>query len=110
MSAGRWTLSPIACGAGGAFALGVSWMTTAKESPIIYVDFSISGLRMAILRDELARTHRLLRAIVLDNGLKNTGRAMFEWSHKHGVELRFIQQGQTHPECLRRKFHRQIAR
>jgi hypothetical protein len=60
---------------------------------------------MAILLDELARTHRLSQAIVLDNGLKNTSRAMFAWSQKHGVELRFIQEGQTHPECLRGEFH-----
>jgi putative transposase len=82
----------------------------SKESPMIYVDFSISGVRMAILLDELARTRRLPQAIVLDNGPENTSRAMFEWSHKHAIELRFIQQGQTHPERLRRKFHRQIPR
>ena len=82
----------------------------SKKSPMIYVDCSISGLRMAILLDELAPTRRLAEAIVLDNGPENTSRAMFEWSHKHGIELRFIQQGQTHPKRLRRKFYRQIPR
>ena len=65
----------------------------SKESPAILADFSISGMRVAGLLDELAVRHGLPEEIVSDNGPEFTSRAMFEWAQKTGVRLRFIQPG-----------------
>lgn len=65
----------------------------SKECPTILADFSIPGLRIANLLDRLAARHGLPGEIVSDNGPEFTSRAMFEWSQRTGVRLRFIQPG-----------------
>jgi putative transposase len=57
------------------------------------VDLSISGARLARYLDELAELRGLPEEIVLDNGPEGTSRAMFEWSERTGVRLRFIEPG-----------------
>jgi putative transposase len=57
------------------------------------VDVSISGARLARYLDELAEHHGLPQEIVLDNGPEGTSRAMFQWSERTGVRLRFIEPG-----------------
>jgi putative transposase len=64
-----------------------------KEIPAILADTSISGARVAGLLDDLAARHGLPKGIVSDNGPEFTSRAMFEWSQRSGVRLRFIQPG-----------------
>ncbi len=57
------------------------------------VDVSISGARVARYLDDLALLHGLPEEIVIDNGPEGTSRAMFEWSERSGVRLRFIEPG-----------------
>jgi putative transposase len=57
------------------------------------VDLSISGARVARYLDELAGRCGLPEEIVLDNGPEGTSRAMFNWSERTGVRLRFIEPG-----------------
>jgi putative transposase len=57
------------------------------------VDLSISGARVARYLDELAGHLGLPDEIVLDNGPEGTSRAMFGWSERTGVRLRFIEPG-----------------
>jgi putative transposase len=57
------------------------------------VDLSISGARVARYLDELATRFGLPEEIVLDNGPEGTSRAMFVWSERTGVRLRFIEPG-----------------
>lgn len=57
------------------------------------VDVSITGARLARYLDDLALLHGHLEEIILDNGTEGTGRAMFEWSERTGVLLRFIEPG-----------------
>ena len=57
------------------------------------VDLSISGARVARYLDELAGCFGLPEEIVLDNGPEGTSRAMFDWSERTGVRLRFIEPG-----------------
>jgi putative transposase len=51
--------------------------------------------RRAVVRvlDELTCWHGLPEEIVIDNGPECTGRALFAWSARTGVRLRFIQPG-----------------
>ena len=64
-----------------------------RESPGQLVDLSISGQRVTRLLDQLAIRHGLPEEIVMDNGSEFTSKAMFLWSLKTGVQLRFIQPG-----------------
>ena len=57
------------------------------------VDLAISGARMARFLDELALRFGLPEEIVLDNGSEGTSKAMFDWSERTGVRLRFIEPG-----------------
>ena len=65
----------------------------ARESPALPADFSIAGTRVVRLLDELASRRGLPAEIVMDNGPEFTGRALFAWSARPGVRLRFIQPG-----------------
>ena len=77
--------SPTIAGSGSS----TSWTTTAGS----VVDLSISGARVARYLDELAGHLGLPDEIVLDNGPEGTSRAMFGWSERTGVRLRFIEPG-----------------
>ncbi len=57
------------------------------------VDVSITGARVARFLDELGLEFDLPEEIVLDNRPEGTSRAMFEWSERTGVRLRFIEPG-----------------
>lgn len=57
------------------------------------VDVSISGARIARFLGELALRVGLPEEIVLDDGPQGTSRAMFDWSERTGVRLRFIEPG-----------------
>ena len=65
----------------------------SRFCPNQIVDVSISGARVARHLDDLALLHGLPEEIVLDNGPEGTSRAMFDWSERTGVRLRFIEPG-----------------
>jgi putative transposase len=64
-----------------------------RASPALLADFAIGGERVVRVLDELAARHGLPEEIVMDNGPEFTGRALFAWSARTGVRLRFIQPG-----------------
>ena len=57
------------------------------------VDVSIPGARVARYLDDLALRVGLPEEIILDNGPEGTSKAMFDWSERTGVRLRFIEPG-----------------
>lgn len=94
----------------------------SKICPGQIVDLSIPGARVARFLDDLALLHGLPEEIVLDNGPEGTSRAMFEWSQKTGVRLRFIEPGKPvqnafvesfngrfRDECLNQHWFRSIG-
>jgi putative transposase len=64
-----------------------------RECPVIAVDFSLSGARVARVLDQLAVTRGLPSVIVCDNGPEFASRALDEWAHTRGVTLDFIEPG-----------------
>ena len=50
-------------------------------------------MRLARFLDALGQRYGFPKEIVLDNGLEGTSRAMFDWSERTGVILRFIEPG-----------------
>ena len=57
------------------------------------IDVSIPGARVARFLDDLALRIGLPEEIILDNGPEGTSKAMFDWSERTGVRLRFIEPG-----------------
>ena len=53
----------------------------------------ISGEKLAAFLDDLSEICGLPKEIVLDNGPEGTSKAMFDWSERTGVALRFIEPG-----------------
>ena len=72
------------------------------------VDLSITGARLARFLDSLAPTWGLPEEIVLDNGPEGTGRAMFDWSERTGVGLRFIEPGKPVQNAFVESFNGQL--
>jgi putative transposase len=64
-----------------------------RESPVIEVDLSLPGGRVAQVLDRVAGHRGLPRSIRVDNGPEFTGRALDEWAHLRSVKLEFIRPG-----------------
>jgi putative transposase len=64
-----------------------------REFPLIAVDTSLPGTRVAEALDHLARRRRLPARIVCDNGPEFTSRAFLAWAQRRGVRLQFIRPG-----------------
>lgn len=65
----------------------------SRESPIIVVDTSLPGQRVAQILDGLGGARGLPKTIVCDNGPEFTGSALDRWAHERGVKLAFIRPG-----------------
>lgn len=65
----------------------------SKFCPGQIVDVSISGEKLAAFLDDIGEIRGLPKEIVLDNGPEGTSKAMFDWSERTGVRLRFIEPG-----------------
>jgi len=72
------------------------------------VDVSISGARITRFLDDLALRTGLPKEIVLDNGPEGTSKAMFDWSEKTGVRLRFIEPGKPVQNAFVESFNGKI--
>lgn len=72
------------------------------------VDVSISGARITRFLDDLALRVGLPKEIVLDNGPEGTSKAMFDWSEKTGVRLRFIAPGKPLQNAFVESFNGKI--
>lgn len=64
-----------------------------KESIVIEVDTSISGLRVARVLDRLAEHRPLPKMIRVDHGPEFTSLALDAWAHARDVKLAFTQPG-----------------
>ncbi len=75
-----------------------------RECPTITVDVSLPGTRVVRELERLDLTRGLPEEIVMDNGPELTSRAMFEWSQRTGVRLRFIQPGKPMQNAFAESF------
>lgn len=77
----------------------------SREWPLVIVDTSISGARLVRALEEYAKTHRLPKVIILDNGTEFTSAVFLAWAEKHGIELRFIQPGKPNQNAFVESFN-----
>ena len=76
-----------------------------RECLAIHVDQSISGARVTKVLDSLQVRHGRPTAIVTDNGTEFKSNAMFRWSQKTGVGLRFIEPGKPSQNAFIESFN-----
>ena len=79
-----------------------------RESPVIEVDLSLPGARVAQVLDRVSRRRGLPRSIRLDNEPEFTGRALDEWAHRRGVKLEFIRPGKPVENAFIESFNGRI--
>jgi len=65
----------------------------SRESPLLYADFSIPGVRVVRLFEELSRTRSLPQALVMDNGPETSCHAFQRWAQDNGIDLHYIDPG-----------------
>jgi len=65
----------------------------SRECPLIEVDTSINGRRVAAVLDRLADVRGLPQSITVDHGPEFEGRVLDEWAYLGGVRLNFIRPG-----------------
>lgn len=65
----------------------------SRECPLIEVDTSIGGGRVARVLDRLSEIRGLPESITVDNGPEFAGKTLDEWAYRNGVKLNFIQPG-----------------
>ncbi|MEK6356076.1 MAG: integrase core domain-containing protein [Burkholderia cenocepacia] len=64
-----------------------------RECPHIEVDFSLTGVRVARVLEQLRQRGRQPNLIQVDNGPEFVSKALDAWAHEHGVKLQFIRPG-----------------
>lgn len=65
----------------------------SREAIIQHADFSISGVRLTRLFDDLKKIRILPDQIVCDNGSEFTSKAFRRWAKENGVEIHYIEKG-----------------
>jgi putative transposase len=65
----------------------------SKECPVLEVDHSLTGQRVARVLDRIALTRGLPDVITVDNGPEFISKALDAWAYSNNVKLHFIQPG-----------------
>ena len=65
----------------------------SRECPVLEVDHSLTGKRVARVLERIALTRGLPEAITVDNGPEFISKALDLWAFENDVKLRFIQPG-----------------
>ena len=65
----------------------------SRKCPLLYADFSIPGLRVVRLFEELARSDSLPQAMVMDNGPETSCHAFQRWAQENKIDLHYIDPG-----------------
>ena len=76
-----------------------------KESVAIVVARRMGGDEVARILDEICRFRGYPRAIRTDQGPEFTGRALDQWAHARGVEMRLIQPGKPTQDAYIERFN-----
>jgi len=75
------------------------------EAVAIEVERAISGLTVTRVLERLALSRGLPRVIRTDNGKEFCGKAMVEWAHARGLDLRLIEPGKPNQNAYVESFN-----
>lgn len=77
----------------------------SRECPLIEVDTSLGGSRVARVLDALVEHRGRPEVITVDNGPEFAGKALDEWAYRHGIKLNFIRPGKPVENCYIESFN-----
>jgi len=91
----RWSMDFMHCSlwSGRKFRLLCVIDQFTKECPVIEVDYSLPGLRVARALEWLLITRQRPAAITVDNGPEFAGKVLDRWAYENKVKLDFIRPG-----------------
>jgi len=65
----------------------------SRHSPFIEVDFTLTGAKVVMALERVAKYRGCPKMITVDNGGEFASRAMDVWAYRHGIQLDFIRPG-----------------
>lgn len=65
----------------------------SRESPAIEVDTSLPARRVVAVLERLSQSHGLPQILQVDNGPEFISKALDDWAHRRGVNLKFSRLG-----------------
>ena len=65
----------------------------SRHSPLIEVDFTLTGTKVVSALERVAKQRGYPRMITVDNGSEFASKALDAWAYAHGVKLDFIRPG-----------------
>ena len=77
----------------------------SREAIVQHVDFSISGIRLVRIFEEIKSKRTLPRQIVCDNGTEFTSHAFRKWASDNDVEICYIDKGKPTQNAFAESFN-----
>lgn len=65
----------------------------SRHSPLIEPDFTLTGTKVVMALERIAKHRGYPKMITVDNGSEFTSKAFDAWAHAHGIQLDFIRPG-----------------
>ncbi len=65
----------------------------SRESVVQHPDFSITGMKLVRIFEELKRERKLPKQLVCDNGTEFTSKVFMRWAEKENIEIHYIDKG-----------------
>jgi putative transposase len=77
----------------------------SRQSPILEVASSLSGVTVGVALDRVLPAVHGLRSITVDHGTEFMSRALEDWAYQRGVQLDFIRPGKPVENAFIESFH-----
>ena len=77
----------------------------SREAIVQHADFSISGVRLVRIFEEIKKTRCLPRQVVCDNGTEFTSKAFTKWARENDLEIHYIDKGKPTQNAFAESFN-----
>ena len=76
-----------------------------RHSPLIEVDFALTGTKVVMALERVAKHRGYPKMITVDNGSEFASKAVEAWAYAHGVKLDFIRPGKPAENAVMESFN-----
>lgn len=80
----------------------------SKESPVLHVDFSITGDDVVRILNRVSTEHGLPLRLRMDNGPEFRSKAVVQWALERGIRLEYIQPGKPTQNAFIESFNARL--
>jgi len=77
----------------------------SRHSPLIEVDFALTGAKVVTALERVAKHRGYPKMITVDNGSEFASKALDAWAYAHGVKLDFIRPGKPVENAMIESFN-----